>query len=312
MENKENGAVSRGQSSQAPNFTQEQPLPGLNTSLAHLPEYKQAQLREITAIIKKAVDPEKVILFGSHATGRWVEHRYEEKGAIYEYISDYDLLVITGSGESRPDYEVQDQIENSCVYKTPVTVIVHDIDFVNRMLSEGQYFFSDIEQEGILLYDAGNVPLAERRQLTNAEAKAVAQEYYDQLFTGGEEYLSSSKLIFETGQFKVSVFILHQAAERTYNAVILVHTGYKPKTHNLDKLKRLSKRFSKELDAVFPNNTKAEKYLFDLLKRGYVDARYKKEYQITKDELQTLIERVTQLQAIAGPLCLQKIDSFGE
>ncbi|MBN9386216.1 MAG: hypothetical protein J0H74_35990 [Chitinophagaceae bacterium] len=36
----------------------------MNTSLEHLPEQKQ--LREITGIIVKAVDPEKVILLGSH------------------------------------------------------------------------------------------------------------------------------------------------------------------------------------------------------------------------------------------------------
>lgn len=66
----------------------------MNTSLEHLPEHKQKQLREIAGIIVKAVDPEKVILFGSHATGRWVEQRYTEGGIIYEYISDYDLQTI--------------------------------------------------------------------------------------------------------------------------------------------------------------------------------------------------------------------------
>jgi len=78
----------------------------VNTSLEHLPEHKHNQLREIAGIIVKAVDPEKVILFGSHATGRWVEHRYTEGGITYEYISDYDILVITKSGESRKDYEI--------------------------------------------------------------------------------------------------------------------------------------------------------------------------------------------------------------
>jgi predicted nucleotidyltransferase len=86
----------------------------VNTSL----EQKQKQLRESTEIIVKAVDPEKVILFGSHAMGRWVEHRYTEGGITYEYISDYDILVITKSG-TRKDYEIQDLIENRCVYKTP-------------------------------------------------------------------------------------------------------------------------------------------------------------------------------------------------
>jgi len=282
----------------------------VNTSLEHLPEHKQKQLREITGIIVKAVDPEKVILFGSHATGRWVEHRYTEGGITYEYISDYDILVITKSGESRKDYEVQDVIENRCVYKTPVTVITHDIDFVNKMLSEGQYFFTDIEQEGILLYDAGNTPLAERKSLSPAEAKAIAQNYYEQWFYSAQAFLKIAGYCLQEGDLKEGAFNLHQAAERTYNAIILVHAGYKSKTHNLGKLKRYSKRFSEELDAIFPDNTPQEKHLFDLLKRGYIDTRYKEHYEITADELRLLIERVRKLQTIAEKLCQQKIASF--
>jgi len=269
-------------------------------------------LKEITGIIVKAVGPEKVILFGSHATGRWVEHRYTEGGITYEYISDYDILVITKSGETRKDYEVQDLIENRCVYKTPVTVITHDIDFVNKMLSEGQYFFTDIQQEGILLYDAGTTPLAERKPLSSQDAKAIAQQYYDQWFISAKEFVEVARFCLQRGQLKIGSFNLHQATERTYNALILVYTGYKPKTHNLDKLKRYAKRFSEELEGVFPDNTPQEKHLFDLLKRGYVDARYKEQYAITAEELGVLIERVSKLQDIAETLCLRKIASFGD
>ena len=282
----------------------------MNTSLSHLPEYKQAQVREITDIIIRAVELEKVILFGSHATGRWVEHKYVDKGILYEYISDYDILVITKAGETRKDYELQDVIENRCHYKTPVTVIVHDITFVNKMLSEGHYFFTDIEKEGILLYDAGNIPLAERKPLSPAEAKEIAQEYYDQWFESAKEFLTTAEFNASRSYLKTGAFNLHQATERTYNAVVLVFTGYKPKTHNLDKLKRYTKRFSEPLDLVFPDNTPEERHLFDLLKRGYVDARYKASYQIKPEELKTLIERISKLQEIAGPLCLEKISSF--
>jgi HEPN domain-containing protein/predicted nucleotidyltransferase len=282
----------------------------VNTSLHHLPEHKQKQLKEIAGIIVKAVDPEKVILFGSHATGRWVEHRYTEGGITYEYISDYDILVITKSGETRKDYEVQDLIENRCVYKTPVTVITHDIDFINKMLTEGQYFFTDIEKEGILLYDAGNTPLAERKPLSPAEAKAITQDYFDQWYHSAVGFLKGAGFYLQQKEYKLAGFMLHQATERTYNAIILVQTGYKPKTHNLDKLKRFSKRFSEELEGIFPDNTPEEKHLFDLLKRGYVDARYKNNYAITAEELHILIERVTKIQAIAERLCKEKIASF--
>src|SRR5688572_21148434 len=111
----------------------------MNHSLSHLPKYKQSQLREVTDIIVQAVDPEKVILFGSHATGKWMEDRYVEDHILHEYISDYDILVITKQGDKRKDYEVQDAIRNRCRYKNPVIVIVHDIEYVNMMLSEGHY-----------------------------------------------------------------------------------------------------------------------------------------------------------------------------
>jgi uncharacterized protein len=282
----------------------------MNHSLAHLPEYKQRQLREVTEIVASAVDPEKVILFGSHATGKWVEDRYVEDHILHEYISDYDILVITKQGDQRKDYEVQDVIENRCRYKTPVTAIVHDIEFVNKMLSEGHYFFSDIEKEGVMLYDAGNVSLSDRRPLSAAEMKVIAEEYFEQWWGSGKEFYIDAGNASARGSLKNAAFYLHQAAERTYNAIVLVFTGYKPNTHNLGKLKRYTRSFSKELFTVFPEDTPEEVHLFDLLKRGYVDARYKKDYVITEEELRVLIERVGRLQEIAEMMCREKISLF--
>lgn len=283
----------------------------MNTSLAHLPEYKQEQLKEITRIIVESVDPEKVILFGSHATGRWVEHRYVSGGIMFEYISDYDILVITKAGEERKEYELQDLIENRVNYKTPVTVILHDIEFINKMLSEGQYFFSDIENEGILLYDAGNIPLADRKPLSPADAQRIAQEDFDHWYNSSLEFLLGAKFYFDRNSLNIGAFNLHQATERAYHAVSLVFTGYKPKTHNLGKLKRYTKRFSEELLAVFPENSKHERHLFDLLKRGYLDARYKKDYRITVEEFQELLERVQKVQQIAREISFNKIAEIG-
>ncbi len=107
----------------------------MKTSLSHLPQRKQKELHYITHIIKEKVHPEKIILFGSHATGRWVEDMYMEGGITYEYISDYDILVITTPGDRRKDHEVESLVENQFDPKTPVNIIVHDIEFVNRQLA---------------------------------------------------------------------------------------------------------------------------------------------------------------------------------
>jgi predicted nucleotidyltransferase/HEPN domain-containing protein len=272
----------------------------MNHSLAHLPWQKQRQLKEVTAIIVKAIDPEKVILFGSHATGKWVEDWYVEDHISHEYMSDYDILVITKQGDLRKDYEVQDVIKNRTArYRNPVMPIVHDIDYVNKMLGEGHYFFSDIEKEGIMLY-----------ALTPAEKKVLAQEHYDHWFESGQGFLKNARFCLQESDLKIGAFVLHQATERTYNAVELVFTGYKPNTHSLAKLRKYTWNFSKELASVFPDDTPEEVHLFDLLKRGYVDARYKKDYKITPEELQILIDRVGKLQEIAEIICRKKIESF--
>jgi predicted nucleotidyltransferase/HEPN domain-containing protein len=285
----------------------------VKTSLEHLPKDKQKELNSVTDSIAQLVNPEKIILFGSYATGKWQEDRHMEGHITYEYISDYDLLVATRQGDNRPEHQIQElaEIKSQPLTSIPVNVIVHGIDYINRQIEEGQFFFTDIKKEGVLLYDAGNVALAEQRELTAKERKDIVQRDFDKYFNSGKNFLAHGiygKDILHS--LNDSVFQLHQSAEGFYNTLILVFTGYKPKTHNLGKLVRMSREFSPELSTVFPNNSRTEIHLFTLLKKAYVDARYNDKYVITEDELSTLIERVKKLQEITEKVCKSKIASI--
>lgn len=136
----------------------------------------------------------------------------------------------TRPGDNRPEHQIQELAETKCqpITSIPVNIIVHGIDYVNRQLEEGQFFFTDIKKEGILLYDAGNVALAEQRELTAKERREIAQRDFDMYFDDGKNLLASS--IFNKDvlhALKTSVFLLHQSAERFYNSMILAFTGYK-------------------------------------------------------------------------------------
>ena len=282
----------------------------MKTSLTHLPESKQQELHRVTQLIVETIAPEKIILYGSYATGEWQEDRYAEKHLVYGYDSDYDLLVVTKAGDRRKDYEITSQITNFARYRAPVNVITHDIDYINNKLSIGQYFFTEIVQQGVLLYDAGNVQFAEPRQLSSAEKKAIAQQDYIKWFQSANEFLKGSKFFRDEESLKISVFILHQAAERFYDTILLVFTGYKPKTHNLEKLRNLSKPYSLKLYSLFPKQTKDEEHLFSLLQKGYIDARYNDSYTITEPELISLIERVEQMKNIVKEVCEEQINAI--
>jgi len=218
--------------------------------------------------------------------------------------------VITKAGERRADYEIQEIIEHRSGLNTHVSAITHDIEYINGKLSDGQYFFVDIQNKGIMLYDAGNVELAQKRELSPQEKTAMAQEDFDNWFSSANEFLKTAKFALSENNLKIAAFLLHQSAERTFNTVILVFRGYKPKTHNLEKLLRYARHFSRELSLVFPRNNVQEKRLFDLLRKGYVEARYDKKYSITKDEVQDLVHRVEQLQTITERICKKKIEEF--
>jgi len=178
-------------------------------------------------------------------------------------------------------------------------------------LSWGQYFFRDIVIEGILLYDTNNFDFAAPRVLSSIEEKQKALDYFNIWYPQASEFLIDCVHAFERGNYKKGTFELHQAAESLYYSVLLVFTGYKPRIHNLWKLRKKAKPYSEELFLVFrAEKNKEEESLFDLLKRGYIDARYKPDFIISQQELSTLIDRVKKMQPIVERICKEKISSY--
>jgi len=75
-------------------------------------------------------------------------------------------------------------------------------------------------------------------------------------------------------------------------------------------LKKLANSRHHELRTILMENTPLRHRLFKLLRKAYIDARYKPSYKITKEELRALIKEVGRLRAIGERICLEKIASF--
>lgn len=143
--------------------------------------------------------------------------------------------------------------------------------------------------------------------------KEKAQGYFDTWFPQGRDFLDGSVYHESKRQLRVGAFSLHQAAESFYNTALLVFTGYKPKTHHLERLRNYAKHISPELYGIFhkPALSEQECYFFDLLRRSYIDARYKLDYPITVEELRILIDKVSRMQEVVGRICREKIARMG-
>jgi uncharacterized protein len=281
----------------------------MNTSLEHLPPAGREQLTMITGIIVKAIRPEKIILFGMYAdTTGMPRHPFHDPPLAQ--LAAFDLLVITRRGERRHEHEVQEIVENRCRALIPVTVLVHDIDYMNEQLLRGGYFFSMLRKEGILLFDAHTIPIAKGSPPDLAGIRIRAEKDFATWSSKAEAYYRSALFNRQGKEWRLAAFLMHQAAECAYQAVLLTFTGYKPCTHNLDKLRRYTGRFSVALALVFPLHNAGEEQLFRLLVMAYVDARYKEEYPIGENEVDLLIGRVADLLSVAARVCVNRLASL--
>ena len=281
----------------------------LKTSLAHLPKNKQVELEVIRDIILRYVEAEMIILFGSYATGKWVEDTYLENSTTYEYISDFDILVVTKNrmyDVSRHWEEIEKAIKRNTAL-TRTVIINHDIRFLNEKIKHNYYFFVDIVREGILLYDSGNFELSVPKKLSPEKRKEKAKEYFGYWFEKADSFYEGYEFYIQKENYNNAAFLLHQSTEYYYTAFLLVFTDYKPKTHDIGDLGDRASKINEDTKKVFPRQTEEEKRMFDLLKRAYVDARYNKNYRITAEELDYLAKRVLLLHELTEKLCQEEI-----
>lgn len=107
----------------------------------------------------------------------------------------------------------------------------------------------------------------------------------------------------------ISAFLLHQVAEQLYTAVLLVFTRYNPKTHNLEILQKLVNALDPRFVEIFPLIQSEDRRRFELLRKAYIDSRYKKGYE-AGEELCWLAAQLKELEQVSRVLCQKKMDSF--
>jgi uncharacterized protein len=283
----------------------DQPARGCDVArtISHLPVAKQRQLDDIVGIIRATADVERVILYGSHARGDWVD---DPAGG---YVSDLDILVLVGSPALAADEAIwadcQD-LAREVAGDTPVSLIVHTVDDVRQQLERGSSFFRDVMTEGVALYDAGRVAITVP-ELTPAMHHALARESFQRHFDHAAQLYRSFERNLAHGSHAIAAFELHQVTETILKAVLVVFTAYLPKMHGFDELGRRCTRACPNLGPLVPRDAPNGKRLAALLRAAYVDARYSFAFQVSREELDALARYVSAFRARAEHACQEHL-----
>lgn len=301
----------------------------MTSELDHLPDRKRRDLERAVQILfaefedatvlatqkwKKQGRILKVILYGSHARGDWVED------PVGGYFSDYDLLVVVSDERltdtidywAKADDHLTREVTIARTISAPVNFIVHGFEDVNDQLQRGRSFFIDVVEQGIVLYEAEGHPFAKPKPLTPEAALIEARKNFDQWYPSADAFRASAHFLVDRGDFNEAAFNFHQAAERLYHCVLLVQTLYSPKSHKLNFLRGQAEDLAPALIEAWPRATKAEQRCFELLRQAYVNARYSPHYTITREQLDWIAERIERLQSLVRDACEQRLANLAE
>ncbi len=308
----------------------------MRADLDHLPAKQQRELERVRTTLLTEFDAAiksggggtqswrrdgrvlKIILFGSYARNDWVDE--PDNG----YLSDFDLLVIV-SHEKLTDiadywYVAEDKILRDPAVGRTVNIIVHTMAEVNQALVRGEYFWTDILRDGVVLYELPGHPFAQPQPMTAVEAQDTAQRYFDARIKDLDLWIEDARrhvAMGGEGQHvrKRTAFLLHQATETAYACFLLTHTFYFPRSHNIKFLRSLAEDTDKRLAAAWPREQRADRRRFELLKRAYVEARYSDQYDLDVEDLQLLLagaERLRGLIVEAGEERIAKLADAAE
>jgi predicted nucleotidyltransferase len=101
---------------------------------------RQAQIRQLCTRIAREFKPEKIILFGSHASGRPTPE------------SDLDLMVIMQFAGDPLEQAIT--MLNRLNILTPIDLLVRTPEEVQQRLEMGDSFIRDIIERGKVMYEA--------------------------------------------------------------------------------------------------------------------------------------------------------------
>lgn len=294
----------------------------MKSSIDHMPLRKQRELARVLEILHEEFEDAlkegsaefkkrgrilKIILFGSYAKGGWVDEPFTMKG----YRSDFDLLVIVNNRKlcefADYWYKAADRLNRDSAIETPVSFIVHSLREVNTYLKEGQYFFSDIRKEGIVLYELDEEPLDEPRPLDPFDRLRLATEHFNQRSRAAQNFQSLSISGAKEGMMTEGAFLLHQSLEQAYSCVLLTLTNYGPPSHNIKFLRSLAEGQDRRLAEAFPRDQHRERAWFNTLNEAYVKARYSKHFEITEEALVWLHERTGVLLNLVRQVCTERL-----
>lgn len=269
----------------------------VSSAYQHLVAGHETLLGSVTERVKETVAMERLYLLGLTHTQHRTETLFAAAGAAQNEATHCWLLAVVSEGGPGL-HNLPDKLETGLLPLVLSTVIVLSAADFRQWLTEGHPFAAAVYGSGYLLHQEPGLVLPTPAEVDEVHRQKENALLLTQTRQRVREFLAGAELYSVRLQYGLAAFLLHQAAEQALRTMLILHTGFRLNTHSLDRLLRCCALFYSASLALFPRRSEKDKRLFALLQKAYVNARYKEDYRIKREELKALTEKVRLLQAL--------------
>lgn len=243
------------------------------------------KIDELLPIILKIGNTEIIFILGSKIIAEHTISAFAEN-SVRNYPSEHWLLILIDDDEKRHKI-FQDQIEQKCADIIPVVCILTQFKTFFQRFKNGNRFARKVVEDCSIIYNKNKVV---------EEWKSLSGEIEPSSFTVDaplnpglfKEYLAGADLYTIRKQYRLAIFMFHQAAELLLTTFIEKQTSLQLHTHNINHLSNYLSFLYPTTAEQFRGTTAFEKECFRLLQKSYTAARYDADFTVSYKHLQII------------------------
>lgn len=252
-------------------------------------------LTEMVQRIVASASPEKIYLVAAGYSRQCQQSVFSAQPVVADYSTGYLFLVLIDPSKGHATHAVYEKIDKIASWHIPAcSWVMHETQF-EKMLLAGEHFACRILEQAPLLYSSKPDTLSLPHSLQPVqEIQTSAAAFAGRAIA----LLAGVDLYILRKEYAMAALLLHQSAEQLFTAIIYSATGFRPQTHNIERLYQYARFFHQPLVTAWPMHTQDNKNQLQHLNKAYLESRYGN-YSIKEGDLRSIASKLQQLHPVA-------------
>lgn len=217
--------------------------------------------------------------------------------AAFEDTENIHYLLLALTDTTANNKSIEEILESKATPATLITAWAVKKSIFLESFNRGDYFAMKVLTEAGKL-SADHTAIFSAFRFT--EKPMLPPPAVDVWLNRSNEFIAGAQLYIVRKQPGMAAFLLHQAAEQAYTAIICKATGFRPQIHNLLRLHRYAGFFIPGLLQLFPDHTDKNECLLHRLQKAYIDCRYSETFYLPLKKINELTDKIILLRGMAG------------